>query len=463
MKITEITLKSCLNFQKDLIIDLTYPLGHTKAGEPLEKICFIGQSGTGKTSLLNLIKFFSYDRNSISNDIISKELINSNVEIKYKWDHRFFSKSFINDEFHYFENGEVQGQEFTQFIRSHLRDCKPWLINFPFNVVENAQMQSRAAINKDIKPIDRFSPPQGIIDIESKKEKAKNVDIWDFSQINIFEIWDIIFEEINLYKNKFFPERNKFISNVVADVKNAEKYLVEFNEWKQENFNPIKALADDCLNEILASFNLEINSELDFENELDYELIQVRQKNNENAVPYQFLSTGTKQVMLTSIPLYFLKPSNCIILFDQLETSLYPNIQYSLPDTYQKKMAPANNQFFYATHSPVVASSFEPWEIVELKFNTNDGFVGRKEYFKDERRVDNYFINPQLMRWDSSYKLLFDLPHASNEERNDKLVELSMLEKKIMKEENVQAKNELYVKYKILAQQLDWPNSYAKA
>ena len=54
MKISKIEIKDFHQF-KDLTIDLTYPKGHAKEGLPLDKVCFIGQSGTGKTSLLELI------------------------------------------------------------------------------------------------------------------------------------------------------------------------------------------------------------------------------------------------------------------------------------------------------------------------------------------------------------------------------------------------------------------------
>jgi len=57
MKISRIKLNSYYQF-KDITIDLTYPKGHKKQGQPLDKVCFIGQSGTGKTSLLRLIKWF---------------------------------------------------------------------------------------------------------------------------------------------------------------------------------------------------------------------------------------------------------------------------------------------------------------------------------------------------------------------------------------------------------------------
>jgi predicted ATP-dependent endonuclease of OLD family len=55
MKISQIDIKDYNQF-KNLTLDFTYPKGHQKEGKPLDKICFLGQSGTGKTSLLNVIR-----------------------------------------------------------------------------------------------------------------------------------------------------------------------------------------------------------------------------------------------------------------------------------------------------------------------------------------------------------------------------------------------------------------------
>ena len=57
MKITGIDISEYRQF-KNIKFDFTYPEGHEKAGQPLEKVCFIGQSGTGKTTLLNIIRDF---------------------------------------------------------------------------------------------------------------------------------------------------------------------------------------------------------------------------------------------------------------------------------------------------------------------------------------------------------------------------------------------------------------------
>ncbi|MCU0394018.1 MAG: AAA family ATPase, partial [Thermoflexibacter sp.] len=54
MKVSRIEIKDFQQF-KDFTLDLTYPKGHELEGQPLKKVCIIGQSGTGKTTILNVI------------------------------------------------------------------------------------------------------------------------------------------------------------------------------------------------------------------------------------------------------------------------------------------------------------------------------------------------------------------------------------------------------------------------
>ena len=78
------------------------------------------------------------------------------------------------------------------------------------------------------------------------------------------------------------------------------------------------------------------------------------------------------------------------------ECSLYPDTQRKIIDFYTK--ISETSQYFFATHSPIIAASFEPWEIVELVFN-KDGYVKAQPYYTDERHVDNYFIDFRYLRW----------------------------------------------------------------
>ena len=89
-------------------------------------------------------------------------------------------------------------------------------------------------------------------------------------------------------------------------------------------------------------------------------------------------------------------------------------------------------QFFYSTHSPIIASNFDPWEIVELKFN-KEGKVYREQYFEGENHVDNYQWNPKYMRWDDILQRVFDLEDDGSPERKAKLNELASLNVKFKK------------------------------
>ena len=175
------------------------------------------------------------------------------------------------------------------------------------------------------------------------------------------------------------------------------------------------------------------------------------------------MSTGhyyfrTKQFIFTALPLYILEPNNAVILIDEPETSLYPDIQQQIVKTYTS--FGTNCQFFFATHSPIIASSFEPWEIVELEFD-NEGFVQRKLYYKGENHVNNYTIDPRYLRWDSLLQKMFDVEGDGNSKyRIPKMMEIATLESQLKQMKNNGAtKTEIKEKwetYKRVGQLLDW-------
>jgi len=106
-----------------------------------------------------------------------------------------------------------------------------------------------------------------------------------------------------------------------------------------------------------------------------------------------------------------------------------------------------NNQLIVATHSPIVASSFEPWEVVELKFDENNQ-INRELYYKDENHIDNYFLDPRMLTWTSILTNIFDMKENSNFSfREEKLMEYGALKATIKnttdKEEKKQKFQEL--------------------
>ena len=93
-----------------------------------------------------------------------------------------------------------------------------------------------------------------------------------------------------------------------------------------------------------------------------------------------------------------------------------------------------------------------------MKFK-EDGSVYREPYFEGENHVDNYFINPQYLRWDSILQRVFDLDEEGNPERTTQLMRLATLRSTLKKGKDTlstEKKQELYTEYKKLADLLDW-------
>ncbi|MCY7421442.1 MAG: ATP-binding protein, partial [Chitinophagaceae bacterium] len=180
-----------------------------------------------------------------------------------------------------------------------------------------------------------------------------------------------------------------------------------------------------------------------------------------NEIPNGLWSTGTKQVVLSAMPLYLLKPKHTVILFDEPERSLYPDVQRFLVDFYSSLTEDC--QFFYSTHSPIIASSFEPWEIVELKFN-EEGHVYRELYYEGENNVENYKYNPRYMRWDDILQRIFDMENDGSPLRKQKLDELAtnnVKYKKLVKqnkEDSEEAKNILSNVQQLSKELSTWEN-----
>ncbi|MCL6461335.1 MAG: ATP-binding protein, partial [Flavobacterium micromati] len=172
------------------------------------------------------------------------------------------------------------------------------------------------------------------------------------------KIWLHLLNDILNYRKNFTQKMSELIhKGLIAD---AKRLSSEFNKWKKNNPNILESFAKE-FNFILERLNLEV----DLVN-TEYS-IPIKNKRIEEVIPFHDTSTGTKQLILTSLPLYSLDTKDSIILLDEPERSLYPDIQMDLMDHY-KNLAP-NAQFIVATHSPFIAAAFEPEERFILYFN----------------------------------------------------------------------------------------------
>jgi predicted ATP-dependent endonuclease of OLD family len=98
------------------------------------------------------------------------------------------------------------------------------------------------------------------------------------------------------------------------------------------------------------------------------------------SLEYRHLSSGIRHLLLRLgylLALYHKRNiESAIALFDEPENSLFPSILYDLIKVYSDT-AP-NTQFFFATHSPIIAAQFHPDERIILEFNDQGKVEARK-------------------------------------------------------------------------------------
>ena len=108
----------------------------------------------------------------------------------------------------------------------------------------------------------------------------------------------------------------------------------------------------------------------------------IKLKRFETTIPYNTLSTGIRNYIFRVghiFSLYFNRDvDRGFLLVDEPENSLFPDFLFDLMETYNEvifdRRKQNNTQVFFATHNPIVAAQFKPFERVILVWN-EDGTV----------------------------------------------------------------------------------------
>jgi len=356
MKISKLHIEQFRHLE-NLTFDFTYQSGDRK-GQPLDKICFIGQSATGKTGLLELIyesiKFALttevIDRKYISH---STKMLNLSGEIKFlfvdiEYSHKgkkiYFKDEIITD--------ENFGGTVTSLIPSIYRKN---ILYFKSNLISDKNIELFSTNPIDL--IEKYNAQIEDLKISLRNDILNKLIILFDDKVDE-SIWLFLITEILDYRKNFTQKMSELIHKGL--LANQNKLSVEFNKWQKENPNKLEEFAEK-FNPILEKLNLEI----DLVN-TEYS-IPIANKRNEEIIPIQNTSTGTKGLLLSFLPLFKLDTKDSIILIDEPERSLYPDMQMDLMEYYQN-LAP-EAQFIVATHSPFIAASFEPDERFILYFD----------------------------------------------------------------------------------------------
>lgn len=361
MKIKSLHIDSYRHLQ-NISFDFTYPAGHAKFGQPLEKICIIGQSATGKTSVLELIKdsISKIDSIQILNgqDIFKHFRLVFDGQLEFFYDGQILriATDTITDNGQTYRNVHEGSGTITKLFTTGIR-----LLYFSSEVI------SKEAINIfNLNPIDILSD----LSIE-KYSRFYDSDfnpnfIIEFLQNINADIWFSLLYKILDYRKRFTQMASKIINKgAIADPTKLSK---QYSEWSETNPNPLIEFANS-FNPVLKKLNLEI----DLVN-TEY-TIPIKSHSKDEVIPVSGLSTGTKGLLLSMFPLYELDTTDAMVLIDEPERSLFPDMQIDLMSHYQN-LAP-NAQIIVATHSPFIAAAFEPEERFILYFNASGNVAVR--------------------------------------------------------------------------------------
>ncbi|MCB9235997.1 MAG: ATP-binding protein [Bacteroidia bacterium] len=441
MKVTKIHIQEFQQF-RDFGLELTYPDGHEKAGQPLEKVCLLGQSGTGKTTLLEIIRKSlqtppnpnNKSRNYNSEDDL--ELVG--VSMKGKSDVL-----------------EVHQRCYESGWKSGVQPEDVGFIYFPAEISQNLN----PILNEERKVVGGFSI-HDLNQVEifkpfAKKDQPKKYN-FTFGPELAKSVWSLLMDPIVDYQKKEAELLFEIGLSTTEEASDERLAKSNYQNWKNSTPNPLEELSHECLNPILQKMGLRVRPKLHSLKEVAFLPIETL---DGRPIPSEFISTGTKQISLLLAPLFLIKPENAIILIDEPERSLYPDIQSEIIKSIISQTK--DSQLIVATHSPLIAASFDPWEIVELKFDYENGCVFQEQYFEGERHVDNYKFYPKYLRYDSILRKIFDLDSDSHPDREEKLDELAELgaELDMLKEEGKLKSKEAerkWADYRKLAEKTDF-------
>lgn len=354
MKIKKLNIGSYRHLE-NINLDFTYPEGHPQAGMPLEKICFIGQSATGKTSLLELIK-------NLVSELSQTEVINETGvwpmnHLIYNGEAEFSliegpllvrNDSSIRLGEKEFHPGNISGGAVGHLIKEDIK-----LFYFSSEVISEKAIQ---IFNQS--PLNIINALSEGIAPELSKRYTGSRYIYEFTQDVDERVLFTLLGRILEYRKKFLQMATDLIKRgKIADL---NKVNAEIQKWAAINKNPL-VLFSELFNPILEKLNLEIDPDnTDF-------AIPIKSKFQDDVIPISSLSTGTKGLLLSFFPLFEFDTSESIILIDEPERSLFPDLQVEL-FSYYKSFAP-DAQFITATHSPFIAAAFEPEERFILYFD----------------------------------------------------------------------------------------------
>ena len=303
MKIEKVHIKNIKGI-KDL------ELSFRKDNKILDVIVLAGVNGSGKTTILESIKDFFYNKN-IDYDILEK------------------SKAKLKIFFEDFEEQKIkEAENFSDANKNKLSDFFNALKLYSFD-------KNDKNASYEIQITRYFKNPPKIIYVPANNS-FEEVETETSTLLRNYEFINIVNSELMEDIPSYIVTRRNYLATIEEDL-------------------TMKEITNKVVNEINSIFDiLELDVKLKGFSK-DEKTMPIFENSAGEEFNINDLSSGEKQLFLRTLSIKMLEPKNSIILIDEPELSLHPKWQQRIIEVYKK--IGENNQIIIATHSPHILGS----------------------------------------------------------------------------------------------------------
>jgi hypothetical protein len=163
-------------------------------------------------------------------------------------------------------------------------------------------------------------------------------------------------------------------------------------------------------------------------------------KSTKTNIGYRGLSTGIRNYIFQIGHILSIHKEKSVksgfLFVDEPEEGLFPDFLYDLIDVYHQATADKNGknntQMFFATHEPIIAAQFEPYERIILEWNDDGSVQTRKgnspigddpnDLLVQDFHVSNLMGKEGLDQWKLYIELRNQLRHAKDDAKKGELL-----------------------------------------
>lgn len=434
MKICQIYIKGFQQFE-NTFLDFTHP----ETGEPVDKVCLIGKNGTGKTTILKIVNsFFGYWRNPKFTKAYNKKIIEIPFLVfKIKIDNGFYFLLKNSNQIRLYKDSEKSNKIWKELIELPKTDIlnNNYLKNPVFlenEVTDNVKEKLFEKI--------RFQDNGNDLLIYSPSESTSNsyYNIKDVPETNVNDALRY-FDKFPYYHEVSDAKVQDFWKMIVYNVKKRESEQQEFenrpenlHKTKQQLIEEFEKINPKFLNKLADLWNKILDKaglEFDVENASnpihlnDNLKAYIVLKGSKKRIQYSELSTGIRNYIFRVGHIYSLFFNRAIekgfLLLDEPENSLFPDFLFELIETYAglmvDKTGENHSQMFMATHNPIIAAQFEPYERIILEWEKDGTVTASKgktpvgddpnDILKNDFGLESLMGKKGILMWEKYLKL----------------------------------------------------------